>query len=448
MIRLLLCTLCVVTASVHAAGAESYQLSLKTAINMAVEKNHQVRAAGFSADASRLGIAIATSRFYPSLTFEESFTVSNSPTQTFMMKLDEGRFTQNDFLINNLNSPETQHDFRTALTVRLPIYDPSTAASRDIAVIYSDIQDTRLAESKQQTAFKVFSRYLDFQKAASRLHAAEQAVTEAREHLRIAGVRNQNGVGLRSDELRARTQLSSNEQQRISADNNLTIARMELANLIGLTEGDTLGITDAKITAVPLMHSPEELRAAALENRTELKLARKEYEKTDASLRLATNAYLPALGGFASYQMNSYTTPFGSDNDSWNAGVALTWQLFDGFKRYRERDRAFAEKSAAAELQEDASREAALRVRESILRSEEMSKRLEVAAHTLQDAEETVRLVSTRYENSLATMLELIDAQTELNRTRADLVDSEAHFALARGYIYYTAGIFLKEMTK
>ena len=351
-------------------------------------------------------------------------------------------------LINNLNSPEIQHDFRTALTVRVPIYDPATSPARDIAVASSDIQETRFTESKQQTAFKVFSRYLDVQKAESRLRAAEQAVTEAREHLRIAVVRNQNGVGLRSDELRARTQLSGSEQQCISANNNLTIARMELANLIGLKEGDTLGITDAKITAVPLLHSPEELRASALENRTELQLARKEYEKADAALHLATSAYLPSLGGFASYQMNSRNTPFGADNDSWNAGVALTWQLFDGFKRYRERDRAIAEKSAAAELQEGARREAALRVRESILRSEEMSKRLEVAAHTLQDAEETVRLVNTRYENSLATMLELIDAQTELNRTRADLVDSEAHCALAHGFIYYTAGTFLKEMTK
>ncbi|HIJ96775.1 MAG TPA: TolC family protein [Desulfuromonadales bacterium] len=448
MIGFIVSIICILVVQATVAGAESYQLSLKDAIRMSVEQNHRVRAVGFSAEASRKGVAIATSRYYPTLAFEESFNVSNSPTQTFMMKLDEGRFTQNDFLITNLNRPETQHDFRTALAVRLPIYDPANAATRDIAVASADIQETRLVESQQQTAFKVFSRYLDVQKAVSRLRAAEQAVTEAREYLRIAGVRNQNGVGLRSDELRARTQLSSNEQQRISADNNLTIARMELASLIGLTEGDTLGITDTKIVAVPLLHSPEELCAAALENRTELQLTRKEYEKADASLRLATSAYFPSLDGFASYQMNSHATPFGSDNDSWNAGVALTWQLFDGFKRSRERDRVIAEKSAAAELQEDARREAVLRVRESLLRSEEMSKRLDVAAHTLQDAEETVRLVSRRYENSLATMLELIDAQTELNRIRADLVDSEAHYALARGYVYYTAGIFLKEMTK
>jgi hypothetical protein len=50
-----------------------------------------------------------------------------------MMKLDEGRFTQNDFLINNLNHPGTWHDFKTALTVQQPLYTPSLAPAREMA---------------------------------------------------------------------------------------------------------------------------------------------------------------------------------------------------------------------------------------------------------------------------------------------------------------------------
>ena len=128
--------------------------------------------------------------------------------------------------------------------------------------------------------------------------------------------------------------------------------------------------------------------------------------------------------------------------------MALSWQLFDGFRRYRENDKAVAERSAASELHQNARREASLLVRESYLRSEEMGKRLEVAGHALRDAEETVRLLSRRFENSLATMIELLDAQSALNQTRADLVDSEAGLALARGYVYFTAGVFIKEMTR
>ncbi|MEI6208015.1 MAG: TolC family protein [Desulfuromonadales bacterium] len=433
---------------ISTAGAESYRFGLKDAISAAVEKNNRVRAAGFMSEAALQAVSIVTSRYYPSISLEESFSVSNSPTQTFMMKLDESRFTQNDFLINNLNRPGIQHDFSTALTVRQPLYDPSISPAKEIAARESEIQETRLDGAKHETAFRVFKLYLDIQKAQARLRAAEQAVYEAREHVRLAGVRNQAGTGLRSDELRARTHLSANEQQLVSARNNLTISRMELANAIGLKDVDKIDITDTRIAAIPLTKSLEELVALSLENNIELKQSLAEYEKSKAAVRLARSGYLPSAGAFASYRMNSKDTPFWNDNDSWNAGVALTWQLFDGSRRSHERDKAVAEKSAAAELHEHAKREAGMRVRESYLRSEEMGKRLEVAGNTLQDAEETVRLLTRRFENSLATMAELLDAQTALNRTRADLVDSEAHLALARGYVYYSAGIFLKEMTK
>jgi outer membrane protein TolC len=223
---------------------------------------------------------------------------------------------------------------------------------------------------------------------------------------------------------------------------------MELANVIGLKDGDSIDITGTKIVAVPLPQSPEDLVTTSIANRNELKMSQVEYEKAEAAVRLASSSYFPSVGAFATYQINSRDTLFRSDNDSWNAGVALTWQVFDGFKRCHERDKAVAEKSAAAELLEHSRREAGLRVRESYLRSEEMGKRLEVAGNSLQDADETVRLLARRFENSLATMVELLDAQTALNQIRADLVDSEAHYALSRGYVYFTAGTFLKEMTK
>jgi outer membrane protein TolC len=146
--------------------------------------------------------------------------------------------------------------------------------------------------------------------------------------------------------------------------------------------------------------------------------------------------------------MNAENTPFGSDNDAWSAGVHLKWQLFDGFRRCSEQDRATAQRSAAAAQLEQTHKEAAYQIRESLLRREEMQKRLEVARHALQNATETVRLLNRRFENSLATMAELLDAQTALNQARSALVENEADLALAGGMVFYTSGTFVKESTR
>jgi len=440
-------TLAMLAAGQATAASPVQRLTLKEAIGIALERNHLVKAAGHHAEAARQGIAMAESRYYPSVSFEETLAASNAPTQAFMMKLDEARFTQNDFLTDNLNHPAATHDFRTALTVNQPLYRPSTAPARELAVKESEKQDLGLEAAREATAFQVFRLYLEVQKAAAQLQAADQAIGDARENMRLAAVRRKEGVGLLSDELRARTHLSSVEQRLISVRNDLELAKMRLANIVGLNNGQGLDIAGPAAPLVPAL-SPEDLVATALENRKELRQYRADLGKSEAALKLARSAYLPEVGAFASYRMDAKDAPFGADNDAWMAGVSLTWQIFDGFRRSHDRDRAVAERSAAAEEMEQSGRDIALQAQESRLRREETAKRLEVARHALQDAEETVRLLTRRFENSLATMVELLDAQNALNQVRSDLAQNEADYVLAGGRVYYAAGTFLKEIMK
>ncbi len=437
----------VVLLSVAAAQAEELKLSLKDAMGMALENNSQIKAARFNSQTASQGIQIANSRYLPAVSFEESLVASNSPINTFMMKLDEGRFTQNDFLISNLNNPASQHDFKTILSVQQPLFVPSLSPLKEMAVKDAQKSELELESARQGIAFQVFQTYLEVQKSDAQLKSADKAVADARENMRLAGVRTSEGVGLRSDELRARTHLSSVEQQYISAHNNVTLARMKLAMLIGLPDESTFEITGVpgSIT-VPVMS--DQVVREALDNRVEIRQSRTDLEKSDASLRLARREYLPTVGAFASYQLNAKDSPFSSDNDAWTAGVSLKWQLFDGFRRGSERKKAVSGQSAAREMLESATKNVRYQIKESYVRRDETGKRLEVTRHAVLDAEETVRLLTKRYENSLATMVELLDAQTALNQTRANLVETEAEYALAGGRVYYMTGTFVKEMLK
>lgn len=443
---LILILLVMTTAHSASAAPAVQQLTLKAAITMALENNNSIKAAGFNAEAARHGVEIAGS-YYPNLSFEETLTASNAPTQTFMMKLDQSRFTQNDFLINNLNHPGTWHDFKTALTIQQPLFTPSLSPARAMAAQEARKEALGLEAGRQEIAFQTFRHYLDIQRNLARLKAADRAVSDAHENLRLARVRGDAGVGLRSDELRARTHLSLVEQQLVTAQNNLTLARLQLGLTTGLPEGVMVEISE-QVAPLAVCCSPEDLTTAALEGRSDLMQYRAGLERADAALKLARSAYLPAVGAFASYQLNARETPFGADNDAWMAGVGLKWQLFDGFRRGNEHARATAGRSAAAEMLEGRTREIRFQVQESLLRREETGKRLEVARHAVLDAEETVRLLTRRFENSLATMVELLDAQTALDQARAMLVDTEAGYALAGARVNYTAGIFLKEIMK
>lgn len=430
-----------------AAWAAEPAVSLREAMVLALERNHLVSGAAYEKEAAEHGAAASRSRYLPRIVLDESFAASNSPTRVFMMKLDQGRFSQDDFQIGNLNSPSSRTDFRTTLSLEQPVLDFSIGYGREMAEREAEAKGYLYERRREDAGFAVYAAYLGVQRARAVLATAEKEVAEAREHLRVARARSGEGTGLRSDELRARTFLSEAEERTITALNDLKLARMRLALAVGGGAGDSLDIRE-EVTGEPFRMNEEELVREALSLRRDLKGAEKGVERADAGVGLATSAWFPTLSAGAAYQMSDRDLPFGRDNDAWSAGATLRWELFDGMRRTSDEARARASREASAHYLEQLRKEIALQVRESLLRRGEAGKRLEVARHALLAAEEGMRLVNKRFENGLATMMELLDTQTALNRARTGLVERETDHLLATARIYHAAGMFLKEMTQ
>jgi len=429
------------------AGSAQGTISLREAIELALKKNFLLRESTSRREAAEHSVAVARSRYFPRVSLEEAAAASNSPTRTFMMKLDQGRFEQSDFELNNLNNPSSHGDFRTSFQVDLPLFDAAVAQGRKLAEENLISYDYFLERQRQDVAFQVYGAWLDIFRAKQFVLVADQAVGTAAEHARLAQVRAATGTGLKSDELRARTYLSEAEQQKLTAENDLQVARWRLAQLAGEETGSSLDVS-ATFSPLAVNGDGNELMELALRQRSDLKSGETEVRKAATGVGLARSAYLPTLYGNASYQLNDRDIPFARDNDAWMAGVALRWDIFDGFRRSSEISRAGAMRTAAEVSLENQRREVVLQVKEALLRREEAARRLEVARRMVGDAEETVRLIRKRYENSLATMVELLDAQTTLDRTKAQLVENETGLARAAARVLHTSGVFLQEVLK
>ena len=429
------------------AGSAQDPISLREAVELALKQNFPLRESTSRREAAEHSVAVARSRFFPRVSLEESAAASNSPTRTFMMKLDQGRFEQKDFELSNLNNPSSHGDFRTSVQMDLPLFDAAVSQGRKLAEENLISYDYLLERQRQDVAFQVYSAWLDIFQAKLFVLVADQAVRNAAEHARLAQVRATTGTGLKSDELRARTYLSEVEQQKLTVENDLQLARWRLAQLAGEETGSSLDVS-AAFSPLAVNVDIDELIEIALRQRPDLKSGETEVQKAATGVGLARSAYLPTLYGNAAYQLNDRDIPFSRDNDAWMAGVALRWDIFDGFRRSSEISRASAMRTAAEASLENRRREVVLQVKEALLRREEAARRLEVARRSVGDAEETVRLIGKRYENSLATMVELLDAQTTLDRTKAQLVENETGLARAAARVLHTSGVFLQEVLK
>jgi outer membrane protein TolC len=416
-------------------------MTLRGAVEKALENNHEIIAFKNSLASHKEDIGIAQSNLMPKLTLEERFLRTNNPTYVFMSKLNQGRFSMQDFDIDSLNDPAPESDFQTSLA----IFQPLLAMQASIGI---DMSETAYAAKKEEyfrtqeaVALQVAQTYLMAQMAEEYIHVAQKGVEDASEHLRIAGVSYRNGLGLYADTLRAATAVTEAEQKLVSAEKNLKVAQRSLGLLLGLdqsiqTNADALYIT---------LHDLEHYTRSA-EARRDIQSMQFHFENARNNLRLNEAANIPTLGVGSSYQLNDAEVPFGSDGESWQVFALFKWELFDGAKRRHEKEKAHYQIAETREHLAQLMDAAAFQVFESFLGVEEARKNFELARSALASAEEGQRLVRVRYENALSPLVDLLDAQMSLDQVRTNVLVREKEQQLATLKLCFESGIILQEL--
>lgn len=419
------------------------KILLKDAIKYAFDNNNTIKAIKSSLSASERDIGIAKSNIMPKLKAEEAFVSTNNPGQAFMFKIDQRNFTPADLAgaPNTFNNPGVVNNFLTGVTLEQPIYSRKANISIAMAKKEYSAQGYQYLRKQEELAQKVSQTYLLINTAQEFLYVAQQGITDAKEHLRVAQVRYKSGLGLYSDVLRAQTALSSAEQTCVSAQKNLNVAKRALGLLLG------------KQTSVDIAEIVPELKLKNADYyndlsqyRTDIKAMQLNVENSKNNIKLANSAIFPTIGTLASYQLYDSKTPFGTEGHNYIAGAFLKWDIFDGNQRKYETLKAKDKSAEAKEYLEGLKQAVSYKVFDSYSSVEEAAKNVELACAAAKSAEEGQRLVLKRWQNSLSSFVDLLDAQTNLDKARADVVKSHNHYKASLINLSFESGILLKEL--
>jgi outer membrane protein len=326
------------------AFPEGHKLSFYEAIKLALQNNHELKAMQNASLASKEGIGIARSYLLPKVTFEERYLRTVNPGYAFMTKLDQQRIEPQDFNPSTLNRPDPIDNFQTSVAIEQPIFTRKGFLGWQMSEGESLAKEEEFLRKQEDIVYQVVQAALAMQTAKSFFGAAEKAVDEAEEHLRIATVRYGKGLVQYADTLRAATSLSEAEQRRVSAEKNVRMAKRSLGLLLGIEE--SVELNDA-IPDLPLLDLAAYTQAA--ETRRDVKSLEFHRDNAKKNIKLAEAGYFPYVGVGGAYQMNDPHRPLGSEGTNWQVAAFLRWDLFDGTKREYERAQA---KHKASEAQE------------------------------------------------------------------------------------------------
>jgi len=422
------------------AAAEE-TMTLRAAVAEALRNNHEMAAVKHSLASYKEDIGIARSNLRPQISLEERFLRTDNPTYVFMSKLNQERFSMQDLDIGSLNAPAPENDFQTTLAVFQPLLAMQAAIGIDMSETAYAAQKEEFYRRQEALVLQVARTYLMAQMAEEYILVAQKGLEDASEHLRIAEVSYNNGLGLYADTLRAATAVSEAEQKLVSAEKNLKVTRRSLGLILGLdqsirTTGDDLDLTLRDL----------EFYTKNVELRRDIQSMQLHFENARNNVRLNKAAYIPTLGVGSSFQLNDEEVPFGSNGESWQVFALFKWELFDGAKRQHEKQKAHYQVAETRERMIQLMDAAAFLVYESFLGVEEAEKNLALARSALTSAREGQRLVKIRYENSLSPMVDLLDSQVSLDQARINLLMREKEQQLATLKLCFESGIILQEL--
>ncbi len=416
-------------------------LSLREALDYAMTENPEIRAEGKGLLAEGEEIGIARSFLLPKVNFEERFMRTNNPTYAFMAKLNQRRFNQQDFEINSLNNPNAINDFQTGLSFEQPLFAPKAIIGLHMAKREFSARANEFERKKEEVSFRVLRAYIGVQTAKEYVKVAEEGIEDAREHLRIAQARYEASLGLYADTLRAKVALTSAEEKLVLAEKNRDVAKRALGLMLGLIE--SIDVRDDR-PAFDL-NTIEYYFTMSL-SRKDLKSLETRNTNAENMLKMADAGYLPVIGIGGSYQLNDHNKPFGAEGDSWQMTAFLRWELFDGVKREHERKKAKYKIAETREYLDGFKKELSFHIYESYLGVEEAKKSLELAGSALESSEEGRRLVRVRYENSLSPIVDLLDAQMNLDSSRANVIERQGAYVTAIANLAFQSGTIVKEL--
>ena len=413
-------------------------LSLSKAVELALKNNPRVRAAFSGKEMVDAQLREAQGGRWPLLQFSETFTRSNNPVFVFGSLLEQGRFGPQNFDIGSLNNPEPLNNFRTAMNLKWPVFDQLQSSTRvSQARIGQEQAELQKEMVGQQVRFEVIRAYYGVLISQERKKVAEEAVKMAEaERKRIEDLFN-SGLVVQSDLLSSQVQEAEFRQTQVQAEGDIVTAYAFLNTAMGVPV-QALQQISGRLTSkdFPVAGVDEWIRLA-LKHRPDYARATFAVRSKEEGIRGAKGNYLPRIDVFSSYGVSGRDLSSGSSD--YAIGAGLSYDLFD-FSRSAKIDKARAAQSLASAEQEELANQIHFEVVQAYQHYVTARERLKVAAQSVGQAQEALRIVQDRYREGLTLITEVLRSETAFVRARLNLIAARYDYYIGYARILMASG--------
>jgi outer membrane protein TolC len=429
-------------------------LTMDECVKRGLERNPQIGQAEAKVDEAEAKVKQARSKLYPTLKFSANAVRSNKlpefktsepeyiPTTVGMANPSGGLVPGLPTHIHMLPFPGFEMSntregdiYGAKVEAQYPLYTGNKIENGvDAAELQERAENENLRQTRNQLVF-------DIQQAFSGLLLAQQMVEVVDESYRTANAHYQQvqalyneGLASNLDVLQIEAVLADLKPQRIKARNGVKKARLYLNNLLNIdleTRIEAEGELEYGPHELPL---PEDLYAMAMEHRPEMRTLRLRKKMAREMVEIAeANAY-PTVALFANYSWDrGQEMPPNDDiwRDGYQAGISVSVPVFDGGETGGKVAEARAMLRQVNKGMEALELGIKTQVQDALLSLESARETVEAREASVRASQKNYDVARARYAVGLATNVDVMDAHSQLTRTKAERLQAVYDYNLA-----------------
>ena len=295
-----------------------------------------------------------------------------------------------------------------------------------------------------QNTIEAFSNLF---KANSAVRLVKENLSQSQQRAKDLSNLEQNGLLARNDLLKAELQTSSVELNLLDAENNLQLANVNMDLQLGLPVTTELVLDTAGIERKDDNRVLEDYYQTAVSHRRDVEAIGNRKKAAMTDVKTINAARYPSLSLTAGYIAADIPHLITITNTV-NVGLGVSYDIASLWKNKSKVDQAEArvkEWTASEAMMNDSVR---LQVNRSYFALVSSRKKVQVYAQALEQANENYRIVKNKFDNSLATTTDLLDADVAQLQSNLSYTLARADAFVAYHRLLKSAGILSEELIK
>ncbi|MBR9844659.1 MAG: TolC family protein [Algicola sp.] len=369
--------------------------------------------------------------FLPNITASHTAIATTNPLMAFGSKLNQGILTQNDFNPSLLNNPSQVENYATKLEFQQPLINLDGIYQRKAAKSKMEAMSLKAERTQDYLVFEVDKAYMQLQLAYKAVDVLETALEAANANKKLADDSFKQGYLQRADVLNVEVRVTEVQNQLQMAKSNVQNASNYLSFLMNdetyviYTPTDELNIATFTTEDKSVPENRSDIKAMAL--------ASNAYEAMNTADKMA---FLPRLNAFGSYELYDDQI-FQGDASGYLFGAQLSWDLFQGSKRFGKAQKSKAEfEQSKLEYQNYVS-QSNLELNTAKRAITDAENSLQLTALALQQSEESLRIRTNRFKEGLEKTSDLLLAEAQYAQKQLEYYQTIFEYNYAQAYLAF-----------